>query len=341
MTTDTLPATRGLVTSLSWIPSEAIEGAQRLAFDSGITHYDPPPPSEDMDVEAPPGRRPLPLRQRAAGLRSTSTRGTDRRLRLRRAAGSWGPRPSASAGSGTASRPSSCRTSNASPSSGTDGSASCRPRGGRTGLPAPRRVRRRPFIQWQAPLVWTTLSLTLHADGRVGARARSGPAASPGTGSTTPTTALAQVGADRLQGLVPPVLRTAHPVGRPGLRGARDRGGDRRSRRSLSARSWVERKVSSSASPPAPSCEARASRAPRSSSSSTASSGSSTTANAWPSTGPARCSESGPTSKAAPAPRRSWRSPRAGWPSSRPTSWSARIFEELSEGHRREDQARY
>ena len=33
--------------------------------------------------------------------------------------------------------------------------------GGRTGLPAPRRVRRRPFIQWQAPLVWTTLSLTI------------------------------------------------------------------------------------------------------------------------------------------------------------------------------------
>jgi hypothetical protein len=37
--------------------------------------------------------------------------------------------------------------------------------GGRTGLPAPRRVRRRPFIQWQAPLVWSTLSLTLRTDG--------------------------------------------------------------------------------------------------------------------------------------------------------------------------------
>ena len=36
--------------------------------------------------------------------------------------------------------------------------------GGRTGLPAPRRVRRAPFIQWQAPLVWSTLSLTLHID---------------------------------------------------------------------------------------------------------------------------------------------------------------------------------
>ena len=32
-------------------------------------------------------------------------------------------------------------------------------------MPAPRRVRRRPFVQWQAPLVWTTLSLTIHADG--------------------------------------------------------------------------------------------------------------------------------------------------------------------------------
>ena len=32
-------------------------------------------------------------------------------------------------------------------------------------LPAPRKVRHKPYIQWQAPLVWTTLSLTLHADG--------------------------------------------------------------------------------------------------------------------------------------------------------------------------------
>jgi hypothetical protein len=37
--------------------------------------------------------------------------------------------------------------------------------GGRTALPIPRRVRHRPFVQWQAPLVWTTLSLTLHTDG--------------------------------------------------------------------------------------------------------------------------------------------------------------------------------
>jgi hypothetical protein len=38
--------------------------------------------------------------------------------------------------------------------------------GGRTGMPAPRRVRRAPFVQWQAPLAWTTLTLTMYPDGR-------------------------------------------------------------------------------------------------------------------------------------------------------------------------------
>ena len=37
--------------------------------------------------------------------------------------------------------------------------------GGRTGMPAPRRVRRAPFVQWQAPLAWTTLSLTMYTNG--------------------------------------------------------------------------------------------------------------------------------------------------------------------------------
>jgi Cyclic nucleotide-binding domain len=37
--------------------------------------------------------------------------------------------------------------------------------GGRTGVPAPRRVRRAPFVQFSAPLAWTTLALEMHADG--------------------------------------------------------------------------------------------------------------------------------------------------------------------------------
>ncbi len=38
--------------------------------------------------------------------------------------------------------------------------------GGRTGVPAPRRVNQPPFVQFEAPTVWTTLALTIHADGR-------------------------------------------------------------------------------------------------------------------------------------------------------------------------------
>ena len=37
--------------------------------------------------------------------------------------------------------------------------------GGRTGAPMPRTVKRPPFVQYHAPIVWTTLQLTIHADG--------------------------------------------------------------------------------------------------------------------------------------------------------------------------------
>jgi hypothetical protein len=37
--------------------------------------------------------------------------------------------------------------------------------GGHTGVPAPRRVRRAPFVRFIAPSAWTTVELTLHADG--------------------------------------------------------------------------------------------------------------------------------------------------------------------------------
>ena len=96
--------------------------------------------------------------------------------------------------------------------------------GGRTGVPAPRRVRRRPFVQWQAPLVWTTLSLTLHADGRAGAHARRREQVPPALGLRRREQALAQVGPDRLQGLVPQVVRQAQPLGRRRLRGPGLRG---------------------------------------------------------------------------------------------------------------------
>ena len=74
--------------------------------------------------------------------------------------------------------------------------------GGRTGLPAPRRVTRKPFVQWQAPLVWTTLSLTLHADGRADFAMTGASAVPPALGLRRPGPAVAQVRPHRLPRLV-------------------------------------------------------------------------------------------------------------------------------------------
>src|SRR2546425_12650981 len=40
-----------------------------------------------------------------------------------------------------------------------------RPAGGRTGMPAPRPVRGKPYFQIDSAIAWTTLALTIHADG--------------------------------------------------------------------------------------------------------------------------------------------------------------------------------
>jgi hypothetical protein len=154
------------VTSLSWIPSEAVEGTTRLAFDMGFTHYDPPPPDtlDDLDglraadrfrfanvlngwIETDQGGRIVDCGCFGGGLMgSTTVSVAGIRHRFQAIALPDIQRP---------------------PEKGEGWVRFVQTTGGRTGLPAPRRVRRRPYIQWQAPLVWTTLSLTLHADGKV------------------------------------------------------------------------------------------------------------------------------------------------------------------------------
>src|SRR5215210_3975127 len=40
------------VTSITWIPSEAIKGMTKLPFELGIAHYDDPPPDKLDDIDA-------------------------------------------------------------------------------------------------------------------------------------------------------------------------------------------------------------------------------------------------------------------------------------------------
>jgi Cyclic nucleotide-binding domain len=152
------------ITSLSWIPSEAVEGSQRLAFDTGMAHYDKPPPEviEDLEALRAADRFRFANILRAWVEVDASGHITD-----------FGRSGGGLMGSTTVKLGPVARTFEAvglpdivkKPVKGDGWIRFTQTAGGRTGVPAPRRVRRRPFVQWQAPLVWTTLSLTMHADG--------------------------------------------------------------------------------------------------------------------------------------------------------------------------------
>jgi hypothetical protein len=152
------------VTSLSWIPSEAVTGSMRIAFDSGIGHYDDPPPAEVTDlaalqaadrfryanllrawIEVAPDGQITGAGYGGGGLIGTTT------VKL----GALKYRFQA------VQLPDLQRA----PEYGDGWVRFSQTVGGRTGAPMPRRVNRKPFVQWQAPLVWSTLALTLHADG--------------------------------------------------------------------------------------------------------------------------------------------------------------------------------
>jgi hypothetical protein len=152
------------VTSLSWIPSEAVTGGTRMAFDAGFTHYDEPPPGELGDIDA---LRASDRFRFANVLRAWIEVDGSGRITGSGYSGA-GLMGSTTVRLGALShrfQPVQLPDLRRDPEHGEGWVRFSQTVGGRTGLPAPRRVRRRPFVQWQAPLVWTTLSLTLHADG--------------------------------------------------------------------------------------------------------------------------------------------------------------------------------
>ena len=154
------------ITSLSWIPSEAVEGSQRLAFDAGMAHYDVPPPDQIEDLEALRAADRFRFANVLEAWVETDDSG---------AITGFGSEGGGLMGSTTVKLGPVARTFEAvglpdivqQPVTGDGWVRFTQTAGGRTGVPAPRRVRRRPFVQWQAPLVWTTVSLTIHGDGTV------------------------------------------------------------------------------------------------------------------------------------------------------------------------------
>jgi hypothetical protein len=151
------------VTSLSWIPSEAIRGISKPLFTVGFTHYDDPPPDQIDDL---------------AALRA------DDRFRFANRLEAWvevedGRIVDAGYESGGLMGSTTLRLGGADATFAAvalpdirqpveiDGRTArfVQTAGGRTAVPAPRHINRAPFVLFQSPAVWTTLSLTIDADG--------------------------------------------------------------------------------------------------------------------------------------------------------------------------------
>ena len=160
------------VTSMSWIPSEAVTGSTRAAFEGGFAHYDGPPPGAltATGEHSVAGLRDADRFRFANVLRAWIQTDASGRITAAGYAGDSGGQM----GSTTVSLRVVHRTFQAvqlpdlrrEPEYGDGWVRFAQTVGGRTGVPAPRRVAHPPYLQWQAPTVWTTLTLTLHADGR-------------------------------------------------------------------------------------------------------------------------------------------------------------------------------
>jgi len=152
---------------MSWIPSEAVQGLAKLPFESGLAHYDVAPP----DRIGAPGSTLHELREAdrfrfanhlaawievdddgsitgagydGGGLLGSTTITFGRGIRIAAVA---------------------LPDKQAEPEFGPGWVRFLQTAGGRTGVPAPRTVRRAPFVQYHAPIAWSTLALTIHADG--------------------------------------------------------------------------------------------------------------------------------------------------------------------------------
>src|SRR5438067_3345167 len=157
------------VTSISWIPSEAVRGSTKLPFSVGMAHYDDTPP-DSLDggsiVDALDELRAAD-RFRFANHLSAWIEVEDGRIT---GCGQTGNPMIGSTtmqlGKSVTVAAVSYETISHDPEYG-DGFVTFRQSaGGRTGVPAPRHVNRPPFVQVVAPTAWTTVELTLHADGR-------------------------------------------------------------------------------------------------------------------------------------------------------------------------------
>jgi Cyclic nucleotide-binding domain len=151
------------ITTVSWIPSEAISGPSKFPFELGVTHYDEPPPDHIDDLEE--------LRQgdrfREANELRAFIEVEDGQIVGHGHLGKGHIGATTVRVGPAAIRFPAVHLPDIQPDPEVrpDAVRFTQTVGGRMGLPTPRPVKHRPFVQFWPSVAWTTLALTLHADG--------------------------------------------------------------------------------------------------------------------------------------------------------------------------------
>jgi hypothetical protein len=153
------------VTAISWIPSEAIEGMPKIPFELGIGHYDEPPPTH-LGIGELERLRDADRFREANELKAWIDVedgkivgfGNDGRGLVGSTTFRLGPKSLVFEGV-----PFEMLQPEPEVSEGAVRFAQTV--GGRAGFPAPRRVKGAPFFRVNSATAWTTLALTIRADG--------------------------------------------------------------------------------------------------------------------------------------------------------------------------------
>ena len=156
------------VASVSWIPSDSLNGALKAGMDLRLSHWDAPPPDRISGAEEIHDLC-RDDKFRFANLLSVwadvedgqiTAAGHDERGGL-----VMGATTVRVGKVGATFRAASLPVLRSEPEHVDGAVRFVQTVGGRTGVPLPRPVPHPPYLRWQAPLVWTTLALTLRPDG--------------------------------------------------------------------------------------------------------------------------------------------------------------------------------
>jgi hypothetical protein len=156
------------ITTISWIPSEALKGMAKLGTKVRVAHDDAPPPDDISDSGAVEKLRENDGFRFANRLRAWVDFEDGEVIACGYSDDSGGQIGVTNLDLGVAeiAVPAVPLEDRQLPPQRGDGWVRfTQTTGGRTGVPLPRPVKHPPFVQFRAPIVWTTLQLTIRADG--------------------------------------------------------------------------------------------------------------------------------------------------------------------------------